>query len=344
MRGGEPIRVSERSGTLYLKPWDRMAARLVQIGSRTEMAGGSLLFDYDTSEALLKALRRVSRKAHADADKVARKLGHDIDGIRIGEALTDTELLRASAFLFTNIWLDDRLQRTLNPTLPQMCNTDGDELVFTTVNYPVKCKSNADAIRLALAAIPELRLASETFWNWIGPKEPAHKKRQAISQTFITTLDDGAPVLGTVELQDKMLVLEANSQQRAKRGRALIEPVVGDLVGEPIIEARTVAQLMASRPAGKSKPLSSGLSPDEERAVVQANMDRYYMNLLDEPVPMLSNMTPRRAAKSAKGREKLVTWLKLLENGVARQNAASPMVACDLSWIWIELGVADLRR
>ena len=40
VRGGEPIRVSERSGTRYLKPWDRMAARIVQMGSRTEMAGG----------------------------------------------------------------------------------------------------------------------------------------------------------------------------------------------------------------------------------------------------------------------------------------------------------------
>lgn len=73
-------------------------------------------------------------------------------------------------------------------------------------------------------------------------------------------------------------------------------------------------------------------------------MDRHYMDLLDEPVPMLGNMTPRRAAKSAAGRAKLTAWLKLLENGAARQEAASPMAGCDLSWMWVELGVADLRR
>jgi hypothetical protein len=151
-------------------------------------------------------------------------------------------------------------------------------------------------------------------------------------------------VLGTVELKDKMLVLEANSQQRAERGRALIKPVLGDLVGEPLIEARTVAQLMASRPAGKSKPLSSGLLPDEERAVIQESLDRHYKNLLDEPVPMLGNMTPRRAAKSGKGREKLVAWLKFLENGAARRGGGSSMADCDLTWIWEELGVANLRR
>jgi hypothetical protein len=101
---------------------------------------------------------------------------------------------------------------------------------------------------------------------------------------------------------------------------------------------------MASRPKGESKRLSSRLLPDEERAVVQANMDRYYMNLLDEPVPMLGNVTPRRAAKSARGREKLVTWLKLLENGVAKRSDGSPMAGYDVTWMWEELGVAGLRR
>lgn len=147
------------------------------------------------------------------------------------------------------------------------------------------------------------------------------------SQTFITTLDDGSLVLGTVELEDQRLVLEANSQQRAERGRALIAPVLGGLVGEPVIEVRTVAELMASPPSGESKVLSSGLSPDEECAVLQASMDRYYMNLLDEAVPMLGNVTPRRAAKSASGREKLVAWLKLLENGAARHVGGSPRPA-----------------
>lgn len=344
VRGGEPIRVSERSGTRYLKPWDRMAARLVRVGSRTEMAGGALPFDFNTSETVLKMLRRVSKKARADAGKFARRLGQEIDKTVFAESLTDTELLRASAFLFTTIWLDDLLQRTLNPTLPQMCNTDGDELAFTTVSYPLKPEVSAEAIQLALAAIPALRPESETFWNWIGAKEATHKKRQTDRQTFVTTLDDGSLVLGTVELKDKMLVLEANSQQRAERGRGLTEPVLGNLVGEPLIDVRTVAQLMASRPAGKSKPLSSGLSPEEERAVIQESLDRHYLNLLDEPVPMLGNMTPRRAAKLAKGREKLVAWLKFLENGAARQDPASPMAGFDLSWMWTELGVADLRR
>ncbi len=345
VRGGEPVRVSERSGTRYLKPWDRLAARLVRVGARTEMAGGALPFGYDTSEALLKSLHRASKKARREAVELARKSGLAESDRLNAEALSDTEILRASAFLFTNIWLDDFLQRTLNPALPQMCNTDGDELAFTTVSYPLKPEASPEAVRLALVAIPALRPESGTFWNWVSPNnKSASKTQQADSQTFITMLDDGSLVLGTVELKDRSLTLEANSQQRAERGRALIEPVLGGLVGEPLIEARTAAQSMASRPAKETKALSSGLSPDEERAVLQANMDRYYMNLLDEPVPMLGNMTPRRAAKSPKDRKMLAAWLKVLENGAARHGGNAAMAGYDVSWLWEELGMTHLRQ
>jgi hypothetical protein len=344
VRGGEPVSVSERSGTRSLKPWDRIAARLVRLGTRIEMAGGVLLFDYDTSEAALKALRRAGKKARRNAGELARQLGRDISDPLIAEALTDTEILRASPFVFSNIWLGDLLKRTLDPVLPRMFNTDGDELTFTTVRYPLKPEATADAIAFALAAVPALQGESETFWNWIEPQPNAKKGRPPDGQTFVTTLGDGSLVLGTLELKDRMLILEVNSQQRAKRGRALIEPVLGQLIGQPLTEARTVAQLMASRPAGKSTTMSSGLSADEERAVLHATLDRHYMNLLDEPVPMLGNTSPLVAAKTAKCRERLVAWLKLLENGAARHASGTPMADYDLSWMWDKLGITELRR
>lgn len=345
VRGGEPIRVSEKLATRSLKPWDRMAARLVRVGPRIEMAGGAMPFGHDTGEAVLQAFRRASKKARAGAGKLARDLAQKgIASALPAGALTDTELLRSSAFLFTNIWLDNLLQRTLNPALPQICNSDGDELAITTISYPLEPGASADAIRLALAAIPALRAENETFWNWIGPIEPPGNQRPLDGRTLMPTLDDGSVVLGTVELKDGMLVLQANSEQRGERGLALIAPVLAEFVGEPQIETQTVTQLMASKPAGKSKPPSSGLSPDEERTVIQESMDRHYRRLLDEPVPMLGNVTPRRAARSAKGREKLVAWLKASENSAAGHGDESPMAGYDVTWMWEELGIENLRR
>jgi len=344
IRGGEPVRVSEKLGTHSLKQWDRLAARIIRTGSKTEMAGGTLLFRHELSEDVLKAFRLLGKKARAEAKRLVPEFGRSVDDRTLKEASSDTEILRASAFLFTNYWLDDVLQRTLNPVLPAMCNSDGDELVFTTVTYPVKPEASADSIRQALDSIAALRPENETFWNWTGPEKRSNKKAPAGSQMFITTLDDGSLVLGTLEMKDNTLVLEVNSRQRAERGRAIIASVLDVLVGDPVMEARTVGQLMASQADGKSKTLSSGLSPEDERAVIHSNMDRHYVNLLDEPVPALGNITPRRAAKTAKGRQKLVAWLKYLENGAAKQKSASHMAEYDLAWMWDELGITELRR
>lgn len=57
---------------------------------------------------------------------------------------------------------------------------------------------------------------------------------------------------------------------------------------------------------------------------------------------MLGNITPRQAAKSAKGREKLAEWLKMLENGAIRNDTATG--GYDFGWMWLELGIEHLRR
>ena len=46
----------------------------------------------------------------------------------------------------SNLWLDDVLGQALNPSLPQMQNTDGEPLEFITVHFPLvpKTKSAGD--------------------------------------------------------------------------------------------------------------------------------------------------------------------------------------------------------
>ena len=78
--------------------------------------------------------------------------------------------------------------------------------------------------------------------------------------------------------------------------------------------------------------------------IVHEAIERHYRGLLCQPVPMLGNVSPRKAAKTKKGREKLVGWLKLIENSVAQQVGNPSMTGYDVRWLWEELGVADLRR
>ena len=59
---------------------------------------------------------------------------------------------------------------------------------------------------------------------------------------------------------------------------------------------------------------------------------------------MFGDMTPRAAAKTKKGRKTLVAWLKFLENQTGRHHGAGdPLGSYDFTWMWAELGVADLR-
>ena len=157
-------------------------------------------------------------------------------------------------------------------------------------------------------------------------------------------MQHGAIVLGTLELKDRTLTLHVNSEPRAERGRAMLEPLLEGLVSTPLIERQTLDQALAEHRMRGAAPVSSGLPPEEERRLVHAQLDRHYRQQLDEPIPMLGDISPRQAAKTAKGRAKIASWLKFLENRSAQQDPGDPMADYDLTWLWQELGVADLRK
>src|SRR3546814_1382959 len=52
--------------------------------------------------------------------------------------------------------------------------------------------------------------------------------------------------------------------------------------------------------------------------IVHAMLTREYIKVLDEPVPMLGDKSPRQLVKTKAGRTKVAEWLKILENGAAR--------------------------
>ncbi len=339
LRGGEPVRISEKSATRSLKQWDRIAARVVRMGSRVEMAGGVLAFGHEAGETIRETFAALRKDMLSEVRKSAGRDDEEPDPFDF-----DTEVLRHSAFLFTHVWLDDVLERLLNPTLPKLYNSDGDEIAPTTVHYPLKDACDRAALEDALGALPGLRRTDDNLWNWTAAATtPAAGKAPKGAQTFTSIFEDGSVSMGSVELEAETLKLETNSPKRAVKGQALLDPVIGPFVGEPVVESQTVAEMRASRSASDGPAPSSTLSSAEERAIVHEAIERHYRGLLDQPVPMLGNVSPRKAAKTKKGREKLVDWLKLLENSL-EQEPDSLMVGYDVRWMWDELGIADLRR
>ena len=139
-------------------------------------------------------------------------------------------------------------------------------------------------------------------------------------------------------------MLTTNSSARAERGQALLASALGELVRAPLTKIETIEQVMASRPPHTVDP-SNDIPPDVQAEVMRVALDKHYQQILDQPVGMLGDITPRAAAKTKKGCEKLVAWLKFLENQTERNHGAGdPLGSYDFSWMWTELGVADLRQ
>ncbi|MGK7863085.1 hypothetical protein [Falsiroseomonas sp. E2-1-a4] len=342
VRGGDPVRVMEKSGSRGARQWDRLATRVIQLGDRAIISGALMVFDMDTSDSLLKAIRRTLANAPAEAAKLACELGVEVDEAALGGAADLNLVLAGAGFLFTSFWLDAALKAALRPSRSEVVNSAGEPLEFVTVHFPLAAGVRLDAVRAALSAVPGLRQEKAGFWNWVEEKAAVKSRPKPGPHSFISTMEDGAVVLGNLELKARRLSLTANSEARAARGQALLAGALGDLVRAPLLERVDLDHMLAE---GKGSPRQgSGLPPEIEREVFSKALDDHYRRVLDEPIPALGNRTPRAAVKTAKGRDKVVAWLKLLENGGARQDASDPMGAYDFGWMWRELGLDEFRR
>ena len=347
IRGGEPVRVSERTATHTLKPWDRLAARLVEVRGKTTLTGVVLPFEHALSESLIAALGRVLARAPEQLADLIADLDIGLSPEKAASVVDNTEMLRLAAPMVSTYWLNDTLKRMLSPAVPRVSNSDGEDMEIFALHYRLEKGVTAEKLRDALRVAPDLDPASATFWNWLAPRNARQARvnqegREGL--TFTSMMEHGATVLGTLELKDGTLTLHVNSEPRAKRGRAMLQPLLEGLVSTPLIQRQTLDQALAEHRMRGAAPVSPGLPADEERRLIHAQLDTHYRQRLDEPIPMLGDISPRKAAKTAKGRGKIVSWLKFLENRTAQQDPGDPMADYDLTWLWEELGVADLRQ
>jgi hypothetical protein len=338
VRGGEPVLVNERTATRTLKTWDRIAARIVEQNGKSVLAGGVLAFTVEASEGLFSRLRD-----HVADTGTKRRGGTGKARALKGWRGSEVDLRRAAP-LFTAAWLFDVLPRALRTDSPKLFNSDGDEIVFHTVTFPLVASASANAIEARLNQLIDLHQASPTFWNWLGGRRGnGMMAKTPKGVTFNSTMDDGSPVLGTVELNERFVLLEASSRARADRGTAMVATALAGLVAPPLTEIQTIEQVKAA-PRPKRESSAAAIPQQVQEQLVHEVLDRHYRALLDEPVPMLGDISPRKATRSAHGREKLVTWLKQLENGSNRAGEPNtPMATYDFNWLWRELNVEHLR-
>jgi len=341
-RGGESVLINERSATHSLKPWDRIAARVIQVGSKMQIGGGVLLFEPEMAETCIEALRELQKRNKPKQRKLSKAM-REVFGDKAMAEPGSAEALRTLSPMFTTFWLVDLIERIQRPAIPDLRNFEGDELLLCEARYPFAAGATCNQIETVLDACPEFRRADATFWNWVSLKKPSARASSRGSLSFETRLEDGVLVLGSVELKANTLVLAANSQRRCELGCTLLSALLGERVQQPLLKTETVDQIIAS--AHRTVPEQLDI-PDEERcAVIHETLDRHYREVLDNPVPMLGGKSPRAAVKTNSGRIKVVEWLKMMENTTAKAaDHNNALAVYDFGWLWTELGIDELRR
>ena len=348
VRGGEPVRVLERSATAQMKPWDRIAARIVPLSGAYHMCGGLLCYDHRVSEQLIAKLRWFETRVEPEMHVIADELGTRFDAELYKKITANGALLELAAPIFTRIWLADALDCALNPRRPQLYNTDGDAIEMCTLRFPLAPTASQEMVCAALGQLDDLRAASDTFFNWIGPEiATADVPADLPGHVIVSNLSDGGAVLGGIKIAANEIIVTANSPQRAERAQAMIQAALPGLIGPLTLETETPEQVLAEiepthEPAAEDAAVS--IAPDVKRRIVHGQLDQHYRKTLDRPLGMLDGMTPRQAAQAAESRDKVAEWLKYLENQAHhRRDRDDPLATYDTAWLWSELGIAERR-
>jgi hypothetical protein len=342
LRGGEPVRVEERSGSRQLVRWDSLACRVVPLNRQFVMSGAPLRFEPEEADRLEKALAKAAKEAE-------RKLPEQAAGVPRDQrrAVVVTSLLGQSAPLFTWAWLAQTLRQLRAPP-PEIRNSDGDPIVFIETRWPIAEDARVEiAQRLDRAEEQKLYRADEDApsWRWLGERSlvPGMPVEAVTYDPGPLEDEAGRVSLGSVRLDGGDAILETNSESRAARGRALVEGLLGDRIGAARMTRRSLDEMRAERENDPSPPaneLDSGLDPEDRARLLGEYKARYYREWLDGPVPALGGRTPRQAARTRNSRPKVVALLKELENRESRWARDEGVPAGDYGWLWRELGLS----
>jgi hypothetical protein len=199
---------------------------------------------------------------------------------------------------------------------PVMRTAEGHALTASTLVFDVP---RAGEAFVTVLAAPDFEPADAGTAVWLGP---------STGQTRL---------LGDLRVDKGTLTLETMSRERAARGRARLEELLGPLrlAREEHREANARGGGDTFAPAGSG----GGLEAIDAETVpdVKAWLDDQDRAWLDLEIPALDGATPRAAAKDRRLRPRLVDLLIDIENRQARLSRRGG--DRDVSWLWRELGL-----
>ena len=205
----------------------------------------------------------------------------------------------------------------LHPRLPKLANPDGDALVPTKMLFDLSASPREafEALRALAVGATEEELLSEARYgdghelraisfNWLRPGNKMHKGMENTA-------------LGRIAIDGARLTAEVNSRERAERIRSEIESRLARRVVFKRAVTSTIEKMIEERAERGERPSDRRRREESQRieslpevqAQVKAMARRQWEAWFDEQIPALGNLTPREAAKTPDGRERLEALL-----------------------------------
>ena len=270
IRGGDPVQVDEPDRSRYVDPGDLLGMRLIRVRKRLRTGEFILPFSPMAASDVQRSLQELLSEAKTKSVAIAAELGRPDEAAWVEEQTTLEVVLAGAAPIFTDRWLRGVLDNRFDRSPPRMINSDGDEVEFATAVYGLAPGiGDADLARV-LRDLPWVEDAPPpekppvqlevdnpydgwtVTWHWVDheaePDPDSDEEEEEFCEDGSMRLNPrsrhGLPVLGDISRRGDTLRLATNTRSRLERGRALLEPALGELVDPPEVAVRSMVEFL----------------------------------------------------------------------------------------------------
>lgn len=230
------------------------------------------------------------------------------------------------------------IERSFKQT-PILCNTDGELLQFSKSRFKLSI-SPEEALRMLLPLT--LSKDSQEFLN-----EATLDKAGKIKKLEFPWLKKGNKqnkswdntVMGHITIEQDKLSLETNSENRTQKGKKLLSKYLGEFIvfQQTLIESPEQKLKSSDKTSIKSKKNVDPNELPEIKEQIKAMAKAHWENWLNLPIPALDNETPKEAARTKLGRERLEALLLQFERH--NLDMDDNLFKADINYLKGELGL-----
>ena len=193
--------------------------------------------------------------------------------------------------------------------LPELRNSDGEELVLLEDHYKLVGKGAKSAVEAELSKLRGVH----------SPKPDARERRYTVVREEGT--DESGPILASIVVKAREVVVETNSRKRADVLRGRLEEICKASLTFTKREETDAAAILERADAAPKKKAPAELAGPEVDAMLRDFKARHYATWADHGLPALDGLTPREAAGQPKYRARLETLLKEMEFHESQEDA-----------------------